>query len=113
MPEIQKEIDSSRYKGSWLIRRARVYLHERKNTEAAADLSAALTEVESRIRPERPDLSLVCDRALIHALQGRREEAATALAEAKARGADHWMTRILEAVLSVPAVPDGAEKPSN
>lgn len=100
LPEIQREIDSSRYKSSWLIRRARVYLHDKKTTEAAADLAAALEEVESRIRPERPDLSLVCDRALIHALQGRREEAAKALTDAKARGADHWMTRILEAVLN-------------
>ena len=100
LPEIQKEIETSRYKASWLIRRARVFLHDGKKAEAAADLDAALVEVESRIRPELPDLSLVCDRALIWALQGKRDEAAKALAEAKHRGADSWMTRVPEAVLA-------------
>jgi tetratricopeptide (TPR) repeat protein len=105
LPEIQKEIDSSRFKASWLIRRARVRLHG-QNTDpamkeaAVSDLAAALAEVESRIRPERPDLSLVCDRALILALQGNRDEAAKELAAAKARGADQWMTRVLESVLA-------------
>ncbi len=102
LPEIQKEIETSRYRASWLIRRARVYLHDGKQAEAAADLDAALVEVESRIRPELPDLSLVCDRALIRALQGNRDEAAKALTEAKQRGADAWMTRVLEAVLAGP-----------
>jgi tetratricopeptide (TPR) repeat protein len=100
LPEIQKEIDTSRYKSSWLIRRARVRLHDGKKDDAIADLQAALTEIEPRIRPEHPDLSLVCDRALIHALQGKREEAAKELADAKTRGADGWMTRVLESVLS-------------
>ncbi|HWB02398.1 MAG TPA: hypothetical protein VG796_05190 [Verrucomicrobiales bacterium] len=100
LPEIQKEIDTSRYRSSWLIRRARVRLHDQKKEDAMADLQAALTEIEPRIRPEFPDLSLVCDRALIHALQGKREEAAKELAAAKTRGADGWMTRVLEAVLS-------------
>jgi tetratricopeptide (TPR) repeat protein len=100
LPEIQKEIDASRYKSSWLIRRARVRLHDGKKDDAIADLQAALTEIEPRIRPEHPDLSLVCDRALIHALQGKRDEAAKELADAKTRGADSWMTRVLESVLS-------------
>ena len=100
LPEIQKEIETSRYRASWLIRRARVFLHDSKKPEAAADLEAALVEIESRIRPELPDLSLVCDRALIWALQGKRDEAAKELAEAKKRGADSWMTRVLEAVLA-------------
>lgn len=99
LPEIQKEIDTSRYKASWLIRRARVLLHDGKNQDASADLETALVEVDSRIRPELPDLSLVCDRALIWALQGKRDEAAKELAEAKKRGADTWMTRVLESVL--------------
>jgi len=108
LPEIQKQIDSSRLKASWLIRRARARLHDQKTDPAAKelaakDLEAALAEVEGRIRPERPDLSLVCDRALILALQGKREEAAKELADAKSRGADQWMTRILEGVLA--AVP--------
>ncbi len=99
LPEIQKELDTSRYKASWLIRRARVLLHDGRKPEATAGLAEALVEVESRLRPELPDLSLVCDRALIWALQGKRDEAAKELAEAKKRGADGWMTRVLEGVL--------------
>lgn len=112
LPEIQKEIDTSRYKASWLIRRARVLIHDGRKTEAAADLEAALVEVESRIRPELPDLSLVCDRAIIWALQGKRDEAARELAEAKKRGADQWMTRVLEAVLAKPGN-DQTKKPES
>jgi hypothetical protein len=100
LPEIEREIATSRYRASWLIRRARCRLHDKENAGAAADLEAALAELESRIRPERPDLSLACDRALVWALQGKREAAAKELADAKARGADGWMTRVLEAVLA-------------
>ena len=116
LPEIQQEIETSRYRASWLIRRARVFLHDGRNAEAAADLETALVEVESRLRPELPDLSLVCDRALIWALQGKREDAAKELAEAKKRGADSWMTRVPEAVMAKPGngavqIPKSQEKP--
>lgn len=100
LPEINKEIESSRYKSSWLIRRARALLHDGKKSEAAADLDAALAEIELRIRPENPELSLLCDRALIHALQGKTEDARKELADAKARGAFQWTTRLVENVLA-------------
>lgn len=102
LPEVQKEIDGSRFKSSWLIRRARIYLNDRKSAEAQADLAAALAEIEPRIRPERPEPSLICDRALIHALQGKRKDAAAELADAKTRGAAQWMTRVAESVLTSP-----------
>ncbi len=100
LPFIEKELEASRLKASWLIRRARLYLHERKQTQATADLEQALAEIETRLRPERPDLSLLCDRALIYALLGRKSEAATELAGAKAQGAVSWMTRNAESVLA-------------
>jgi tetratricopeptide (TPR) repeat protein len=99
LPEINKEIEDSRYKSSWLIRRARALLHDEKKAEAAADLDAALAEIELRIRPENPDLSLLCDRALIHALQGKTGEARRELEDAKVRGAFPWNTRLVETVL--------------
>ncbi len=110
LPEIQKEIDTSRRKASWLIRRARVRLHDGQKDGAMEDLAVALAEIEPRIRPELPDLSLVCDRALVHALQGKREDAKKELTAAKARGADPWMTRVLEAVLEEPK-PASAKAP--
>jgi len=100
LPEINREIESCRYKSSWLIRRARALLHDGKKAEATADLEAALAEIELRIRPENPDLSLVCDRALIHALQGKTGEARKELDDAKTRGAFPWNTRLVEAVLA-------------
>jgi tetratricopeptide (TPR) repeat protein len=100
LPEINQEIDSSRYKSSWLIRRARVYLHDGRKAEADTDLETALAEISLRLRPENPDLSLVCDRALIHALQGKVAEARKELDDARARGAFQWTTRIVETVLA-------------
>lgn len=106
LPEIEKELPTYRYKSSWFIRRARVYLLDGKKAEAAADLDAALTELNRRILPENPEPSLICDRALIHALQGRFEEARKDLSEAKIRGAFEWATRTVEAAL------EAAEKKS-
>ncbi len=100
LPEINREIEDCRYKSSWLIRRARALLHDGKKAEAAADLEAALAEIELRLRPENPDLTLVCDRALIHALQGKSGEARKELDDAKARGAFPWNTRLVETVLA-------------
>ncbi len=102
LPEIDREIATSRYQAAWRIRRARALLREPgvpRRAEATGELAQALTEIEGRLRPERPDLSLLCERALIHALTDRRTEAEAGLAEAKRLGADDWMTRILEAEL--------------
>jgi len=106
LPEIEKELPTYRYKSSWYIRRARVYLLDGKKTEAAADLDAALAELNLRILPENPELSLVCDRALIHALQGKLDEARKEVNDAKTRGAFEWSTRTVESVL------EAAEKKS-
>lgn len=100
LPVIERELETSRLKASWLIRRARARQHDQKTAEASTDLDQALAEIETRLRPERPDLSLLCDRALIHALQGKKEEAKAELAEAKSQGAVPWMTRNAEAALA-------------
>ena len=105
LPEIDREIATSRYQAAWRIRRARALLRESgtpRRAEAVNELAQALAEIEGRLRPERPDLSLLCERALIHALTGRRAEADAGLAEARRMGADDWMTRILEAELKSP-----------
>jgi tetratricopeptide (TPR) repeat protein len=110
LPEINQEIADSRLKSSWLIRRARVYLHDGKKVEADADLESALAEINLRLRPENPELSLLCDRALIHTLQGKLAEANKELADAKARGAFQWTTRVVESVLET-AEKKAAAKP--
>ena len=111
LPEIDREIESSRFKASWRIRRARALLAASRSTEATTELELALAEIETRLRPERPDLSLLCEKALIHALTGHVAEAEAGLAAAQARGADAWMTRVLESTLAArtkPPVPKPA-----
>ncbi len=72
LPIIQKELTSSRFRSSWLIRRARAFLILKNKKSAQADLRAALVEITPRINPERPDLTLIADRGLIHALMGNK-----------------------------------------
>lgn len=99
LPDIEQEIGNTRYQATWLIRRARIRRHAGETNGAAADLASALQEIESRLRPEHPDLSLICDRGLIHALRGDRSSAAADLELARRQGADFWMTLPLEAMV--------------
>ena len=98
LPEVEKEIANTRYHAAWLIRRARIRLHAGEAAGATGDLDAALSEIESRQRPESPDLSLICDRGIIHALQGNPELAVADLDLARHSGADFWMLMPLESL---------------
>jgi len=80
LPIINREISSSRFRSSWLIRRARAALIHDNKKQAHSDLQAALAELTMRIRPTRPDLSLIADRGLIHALIGNTKKAKADLA---------------------------------
>ncbi len=106
LPEIEQELANTRYHAAWRIRRARIHL---RNGSPAPDLAAALQEIETRLRPENPDLSLICERGLIHSLQGNPTAAAADLALARRQGADFWMTLPLEALL--PENPAPAKEP--
>lgn len=72
LPIIEEELASSRFRSSWLIRRARASLVRGKKEAAQTDLRAALLEITPRINPYRPDLTLIADRGLIHALIGNK-----------------------------------------
>ena len=72
LPIIDKELSSSRFRSSWLIRRARASLILKRKEAAQADLREALVEIAPRINPERPDFTLIADRGLIHALMGNK-----------------------------------------
>jgi tetratricopeptide (TPR) repeat protein len=111
LPEIDQEIGNTRYQATWLIRRARIRLKAGEGTGAAADLKAALSELETRLRPDTPDLSLICDRGLIYELQGNHAAALADLAMARQSGADFWMLMPLEALVgSHPRNKDGHPK---
>jgi hypothetical protein len=70
LPLIEKELRSSRLRSSWLIRRARALLVLGDKEAAHVDLRAALQEINPRLNPAQPDLTLIADRGLIHALLG-------------------------------------------
>ncbi len=98
LPTIEAELASARLKSTWLLRRARATFTT--DPEAArADLEACLAELEGRIHPARPDLTLVADRGLAHALLGHRDRARADLARANRGGADRWVTAALERAL--------------
>ncbi|MES2707560.1 MAG: tetratricopeptide repeat protein [Verrucomicrobiota bacterium] len=99
LPEIEEELGNTRYQATWLIRRARIRLQEGNRAGAESDLRTALTEIEIRLRPENPDLSLVCERGVIHALLGERVTAQKDLDSARTLGASQWMTLLLETLL--------------
>lgn len=99
LPIIQEELDSSRFRSSWLIRRARASIILKKPEMALADLRAALLEIQPRIHPERPDLTLIADRGLVHALMGNKALAKHDLAQLQKSSLPASSYRILSEAL--------------
>ncbi|HYG78233.1 MAG TPA: hypothetical protein VEK08_24735 [Planctomycetota bacterium] len=81
---IEKELSESRLKSTWLIRRARC----QRGDAVRNDLARAIAEIDLRLRPERPDLQLLLERAHATALLGLRAEAERSLKAAMSAGAN-------------------------
>lgn len=111
LPEIESELANTRYQSTWLIRRARIRLQAGDHSGGESDLQAALAEIQTRIRPENPDLSLLCDRGTVHFLLGDKAAARTDLAAAKSKGASQWMTLLLDSLISGPGKTPILENP--
>lgn len=114
---VENELANTRYQSSWLIRRARIRRHSGDAAGAQADLRLALEEIAPRLRPDAPDLSLVCDRGVIKALLGEMDSARQDLDLASQNGADFWLTLPLlnlltESKLSSGAPSSGSAPPS-
>jgi len=93
--DIEKEIAESRLKSAWLIRRARCSAAESNSAASHGDISAALLELDSRIRPHQPDTSLLLQRAHARALSADKARAQADLkAAARAGAAPHGLARI-------------------
>ncbi len=84
---IEPELQDSRIKSSWLIRRARAFIGLGKIAEAGADLKLALEEIGARLNPKTPDAALLLDKAQAHQLLGDKKEALRAYEMARDRGA--------------------------
>ena len=100
LPIIEKELFSSRFRSSWLIRRARASLILKKKEAAQADLREALVEIAPRINPERPDFTLIADRGLIHALMGKKTQAKNDLEILKKSGYSPHAYHLLSSALA-------------
>lgn len=88
LEQINKELRESRWRGSWLIRRARVRLALGQTGSARRDLHTAIKEINSRLMPATPELTLVLDRGLANALLGDTARAKADLALARTLSAD-------------------------
>jgi len=91
LAQIEPLLADCRWRSSWLIRRARVRLGQGDITAAQTDLSAAIQELNSRMRGTQPESGLLADRALAFALLGEVEPARQDFARAKKLGADGAM----------------------
>jgi len=96
LPIIEKELLESRIKSSWRLRRAKVFIGTGKINAAMDDLRTCLKELDRRIYPKNPDMTLIADRGLVHALLGNIDTAKNDLAHLVQIGADEWITAPLE-----------------
>ncbi len=100
LDHIEPSLALSRCQSSWLIRRARARLALGQTARARGDLHAAVTEINERLRPARPEMTLLLDRGLALALLGDSEGAGRDLAAARKAGADASASWRLEAQLA-------------
>lgn len=97
---IEPELQDSRWKSSWLIRRARARLGLGETEKARADLRAAIQEINGRFGPFaafNPDLALLGDRGVAHTLLGEHEAGKKDFQQARAAGADEPFLSRLQA----------------
>ncbi|HTI69958.1 MAG TPA: tetratricopeptide repeat protein [Candidatus Limnocylindria bacterium] len=92
MATIEKELEESRWKASWLLRRARVLISQGKKDEAKADLKKAAVEIELRLNVNTPDPSLLADRGLARELLGDKAGARKDYEDARDKGiTEEWV----------------------
>jgi regulator of sirC expression with transglutaminase-like and TPR domain len=110
LAKIEKELDESRWKSTWLIRRAKVRLGTEKKAEAKMDLEAAIAEIQTRINLNSPDPSLLADRGTARELLGNREGARKDYEDARDKGVtEEWLLERIRA-LKEKGKEDSAEK---
>jgi tetratricopeptide (TPR) repeat protein len=89
---IDPELESSRIKHSWRLRRGRALVGLARLPEGHRELNTALTEISAILDPARPDPSLLLDQAIANALLGNREAVRTCLEKARSHRLDKGTT---------------------
>ena len=101
LPIIEKELISSRLKSSWKLRRAKAYIGIGKINDAMNDLRMCLKELDQRIHPKKPDMTLIADRGMANALLGNIQAAKNDLSHLIHIGAEKWVTIHLNKAISL------------
>jgi tetratricopeptide (TPR) repeat protein len=70
LKRIEPYAEGGRWKSTWLIRRARAQIGRGDTSQAHANLEQARAELTARLTSGKFDISLLIDRAFIHALLG-------------------------------------------
>jgi tetratricopeptide (TPR) repeat protein len=96
LPRIDFELDASRLRGSWLLRRGRALLGMSRESEARKDLEAASAEIRARLGPGIREASLLAEVGLAEELLGHVEEAKRWFGDALAAGAGSFVRERLE-----------------
>ena len=104
-PIIEEKLGKARLKSSWLLRRAKLLRATGEAEAAKADLVAAIAELNERINPTNPDVTLLVDRGVAWAMLDDRSAAKRDLVAAKKAGADRWLTARLERILGLELKP--------
>lgn len=98
--KVEFALRETRWRSSWLIRRARIHLGRASISAAHQDFAEAILEINRRLNPAHPEVSLLADRGLALALLGDITGAKKDLLAARKAGADAAMLRRLETALS-------------
>jgi tetratricopeptide (TPR) repeat protein len=99
LDKIESELNSSRLRSSWLIRRAKVRRATGQADAAKADLEAAMKELNGRINSTSTDPSLLADRGLTYDLLGDKESARKDYTAARDKGfTEEWLLERISAL---------------
>lgn len=100
LTQIELRLPETRWQSSWLLRRARARLRLGEVAAARDDLQRAIQEINPRLTSGYPDLTLLVDRGLAHALLGDTVAASRDLNQARRAGAEPWLLFRLEAAVT-------------
>lgn len=97
--KVESELREVRWRGSWLLRRARIQMARGEISSAHHDLAEAMMEFNRRINPAAPEPGLLAERGFAAALIGDVESARKDFLAAMKVGADAPMLRRLDLTL--------------
>ena len=99
LEKIEAGLNETRLRSSWLIRRAKVFMAEKKTEEGKADLKEAIEELNKRLGRAASDPLLLADRGQANELLGNKEEAKKDYEGARDKGiTDEWLRERIKAL---------------